>query len=287
MSDLHQLFNVSDSVCKRQMLKVNINKSKIMVFQRSKSKVVDFACPYRVRAECPKECEIRLNGERMQEVHEFKYLGLIMCKHGSMDGETKERAEQGRDVAGSLGCIMKGRTVSMDVKKGLRDGITVPTITCASMTWVWNERQRSRIQAVEMSYLRSAWEVQKMDGESNESVYNRSGMSSKGEGMKCGVVEGVKHNTLRWFGHMERMTENVITKSIYEYGRCGGCKGMTSSKMGDGMLEYVRERGKREEREDYSMQRGNARIGISGDFCHSYPLTRGALRNWHQIQIDR
>ncbi len=40
----------------------------------------------------------------------------------------------------------------------------------SSETRVWNERLRSRIQAVEMSYLRGACGVQKMDGESNESV---------------------------------------------------------------------------------------------------------------------
>ncbi len=121
----------------------------------------------------------------MEEVHEFKYLGLIMCKHGSMEGETRERVVQGRKVVESLGCMMKGRTVSMEVKKGLCDGIIVPTITYASETWVWNERQRSSIEAVEMRYLRSACAVQGMDGESDESVYNRFGMSSKGEGMKC------------------------------------------------------------------------------------------------------
>ncbi len=56
---------------------------------------------------------------------------------------------------------------------------------------VWNER----IQAVEMNFLRSACGVQRMDGKSNESVYNRSGMLSKDEGMKRGVEEGVKRNT--------------------------------------------------------------------------------------------
>ncbi len=66
-----------------------------------------------------------------------------------------------------------------------------------------------------MSYLRSACGVWRMDGESNESVYNRFGMSSEDEGMKCGVVEGIKRNTQSWFGHMERMTENEMTKRIY------------------------------------------------------------------------
>ncbi len=111
-----------------------------MVFERCKSEVVDFVCPYRVRVECPKECEIRLNGEKMEEVHEFKYLGLIRCKHGSIEGETRETAVQGRKVIGSLEHVMKGRIVSMEVKKGLHDGIIVPTITYASETWVWNER---------------------------------------------------------------------------------------------------------------------------------------------------
>ncbi len=49
-----------------------------------------------------------------------------------MEGETRERTVQGRKVVGSLGRMMKGRTVSMEVKKGLRDGIIVPT----SETWV-------------------------------------------------------------------------------------------------------------------------------------------------------
>ncbi len=126
----------------------------------------------------------------MEEVHEFKYLGSIMCKHGSMEGETREKVVQGRKVVGSQGCMTKGRTVGLEVKKGLCDGIIVPSITYASETWVWNKRQRSKIQAVEMSYLRGACGVQRMYGESNESVSNRFAMPCTGEGMKCGVVEG-------------------------------------------------------------------------------------------------
>ena len=49
------------------------------------------------------------------------------------------------------------------------------TLTYASETWAWNEGQRSRIQAVEMNYLRGAYSLSRMDGESNEIVYGRSG----------------------------------------------------------------------------------------------------------------
>ncbi len=66
-----------------------------------------------------------------------------------------------------------------------------------------------------MSYLRSGCSVNRMDGESNENLYRKSGMSSIGEGISCGVVEMVKCSTLRWFGHLERMNERELTKRIY------------------------------------------------------------------------
>ncbi len=70
-------------------------------------------------------------------------------------------------------------------------------------------------QAMEMRYLRGACGVSRMDGMSNESVYERFGMCHVGEGKKCGVVEEVKRQTLKWFGHMERMEEGKMTRRVY------------------------------------------------------------------------
>ncbi len=95
-------------------------------------------------------------------------------------------------MVGSLGCIMNGTSVSMEVKRDLRNTVIVLTLTYASKIWSWNESQRSRVQAMEMSYLRSAYGVSRMDGMSNESVYEHFGMCHVSEGKKCGVVEEVK-----------------------------------------------------------------------------------------------
>ncbi len=43
-----------------------------------------------------------------------------------------------------------------------------------------------------MSYLRGACGLNRMDGESNESLYGKFGRSFKSEGMNCRVVEVVK-----------------------------------------------------------------------------------------------
>ncbi len=79
-----------------------------------------------------------------------------------------------------MGRIMKGRSVSMEVKRDVRNTVIVPTLTYASETWAWNESQGSRVQAVEMSYLRSACGLSRMDGMRNESVYERFGMCHMG-----------------------------------------------------------------------------------------------------------
>ncbi len=121
----------------------------------------------------------------MEEVNDFRYLGSVMGKHGDTEGETRERALQGRKVVGSLGRIMNGRNVSMEVKRDLINTVIIPTLTYASETWAWNISQRSRVQAVEMSYLRGACGVSRRDGMVNESVYDRFGMCQGGQGKKC------------------------------------------------------------------------------------------------------
>ena len=70
---------------------------------------------------------------------------------------------------------------------------------------MWNRTQYSGVCAVEMSYLRGASGVTRWDGESNKIMYEMCGMSSQANGVNCGVVEWVKRNTLRWFGHIWRM----------------------------------------------------------------------------------
>ncbi len=73
-----------------------------MYYKKRKSEVIEFANQYRMRAKNQRQCKIRMNEQLMEEVNEFKYLGSI-CKYGSMEGEIRERAIQGRKAIGSLG----------------------------------------------------------------------------------------------------------------------------------------------------------------------------------------
>ena len=60
------------------------------------------------------------------------------------------------------------------------------------------------------SYLRGAYGVTRWEGDSNESVYERCGMGTSADGVKCGAVEWVKRNTLREFGHQTTMDHHGL-----------------------------------------------------------------------------
>ncbi len=68
----------------------------------------------------------------MAVVKEFKYLGTVY-------GRRNKRAVKGRSVIGSLARVMKGRNVSMEVKRGLRNSILLQTLIYGSEMCSGNE----------------------------------------------------------------------------------------------------------------------------------------------------
>lgn len=71
----------------------------------------------------------------MEEAEEFKYLGKLLSKYGSMKGKVRERTVNRRQTIGSIKRIMRGRGVNMKVRKGLRNSMVLPTLTYAPEKW--------------------------------------------------------------------------------------------------------------------------------------------------------
>src|SRR5277367_2527837 len=64
--DLRELVQCFADVCKRRKMKVNVDKSKVMVFERNGMS----------------QCEVMIDDERLEVVNEFKYLGNMFEKRG-------------------------------------------------------------------------------------------------------------------------------------------------------------------------------------------------------------
>ncbi len=152
---------------------------------------------------------------------------------------------KGRSVVGLLVGVVKGRNVSMEVKRGLRNSILLPTLTYGSENWTWNGMQQSRVHAVEMGYMRGSCGVSRLNGLSNESVYERCGMRGRGSGVGCGMVKWVKRRTLRWFGHIDRIGNEEFVKMYMSSVEGKNRRGRPLVRWEDRVKEYVNERGVR------------------------------------------
>ncbi len=113
-------------------------------------------------------------------------------------------------------------------------------------------------------------------------MYERFGMSHVDVGKKWGGVEEVTRQTLKWFGHMERMEEGKMTRRVYMSGIEGGnVRGRPPVNWRDRVQEYVREKGEGSLRNFEQARRECQDRERWKLFCHGHPLV-GAPRSRHQ-----
>ena len=78
--DLRVMVGRLAEVCKRRVLKVNAGKSKVMV----------------LNGEDGLECEVDVDGIRLEHISEFKYSGCVLDELGTDGAECSRKAASGR-----------------------------------------------------------------------------------------------------------------------------------------------------------------------------------------------
>ena len=114
---LCQLVSEFGRVCERRKLRVNVNKSKVMRCTRNQNNA---------------GLNVMLNGEALEEVDQFKYLGSVIAANGGVEADVRHRVNEGCKVLGALKGVMKNRGLGMNVKKVLYEKVIVPTVIYGS-----------------------------------------------------------------------------------------------------------------------------------------------------------
>ncbi|GBP95044.1 hypothetical protein EVAR_64276_1 [Eumeta japonica] len=92
--------NMNDSVKKRGM-KVNVGKTQILIFERGEWTI---------------ECDILIEGEKVEQVKEFVYLGSLFTNDGKHDRDIGRRINAGNKVHGDLLAVMNSKNVSQQMR---------------------------------------------------------------------------------------------------------------------------------------------------------------------------
>lgn len=153
--------------------------------------------------------KIELEGTRLQQVDNFKYLGSVVNKDGKIDQELNSRITAASCLFNSIKWIfLNKREVAKQTKIAVYKSTYVPTLSYSSEMWTMTQRQKGRLQAMEMRFLR------KIEGKTlrDKVRSNTIRRNLKVESLQTRVEKG----QLRWFVHIHRMDANRIPETIYK-----------------------------------------------------------------------
>ena len=189
---LQRLVTEFGRVCERRKLKVNIDKSKVMCCMREGEDA---------------RMNVILNGQVLEEVSHFKYLGSIIAANGGVEEDVCQRVNEGCKVWGAMKGVMKSRGLGMNVKRELYERVVVPTVTYGSELWGMKVSERNKLNVFEMRCLRNMVGVTRLDRFRNEEIRRRTGVTLE-------LDKRVDRNVLRWYGHVERMDDQRLLKRV-------------------------------------------------------------------------
>uniref|UniRef100_A0A146KQ35 RNA-directed DNA polymerase from mobile element jockey n=1 Tax=Lygus hesperus TaxID=30085 RepID=A0A146KQ35_LYGHE len=180
---LQHNLNMIIMALERRSMRVSLEKTKTMVISRQRSRH-----------------EIRAKGRVLDQVREFKYLGVMISEDGKLTNEINARvAAAGKLYQAVNSKFLRKREVTDRTKVSVYKSTYVPILTHSCESWATTSKTESRIQAAEMRYLRRVVGATRRDRIRNTTI--RSSLNLE-------PLSGrVRRHQLSWFGHVQRMPE--------------------------------------------------------------------------------
>ncbi len=141
--------------------------------------------------------DIRVNGEKLDCVNRFKYMGAIIADEGSKP-EILARIVQATIALAKLKTIWHYRNTALSSKIRLMRSLVMSIFLYACESWTLTADTERSIQAMEMRRLRKLLGITYRDHMSNEDVRNRTRQAI---GPHEGLLTTVKRRKLKSYGH--------------------------------------------------------------------------------------
>jgi Reverse transcriptase (RNA-dependent DNA polymerase) len=209
---LKKVMDGLNEAAKTYDMKINVKKTKTMVVSREEGRTAN----------------IIIDGQNVEQVKKFKYLGAIMTENGTCIEEVKARIGMAKEAfSRTKELVTKG--LKKELKKRLVKTLVWSVALYGCETWTMKKEVVDRLNAFEMWGWRRMEKVSWKDKKTNEAI-----MVSVGE-ERC-FVQAVMKRKKNWIGHVVR--GNSLLKLVIE-GRMEGKKMRGRPRMG--MIDDLKE----------------------------------------------
>ena len=189
--DLQYNINMLNNELSKRGMKINAKKTKTMIVNREN-----------------KTHNLKLGRVELEQVKSYKYLGVMINSEGRLREEISQRIQKATNVYHHLGkAFISKKELTMKTKMAVYNTVFCPTLLYGSETWTLDSREHSRVQATQMKYLRRVTGKTKRDKIRNTTIRDQTKTDD--------IKTKIEVNQLRWFGHVNRMNDDRIAKSVY------------------------------------------------------------------------
>src|SRR6476661_7033908 len=177
---LQSLMDSLNTTGKHYDLKINIKKTKAMVVSRNGGERVN----------------ITVEGQSVEQVSKFRYLGSLISEDGRCLDDVKTRIGTAKDAFNKRKELLT-RSIRVDLRKRLVKILVWPVVLNECETWTMRKEEINRLNAFEMWVWRRMGKVSWMDKRTNEQV-----ISSMNE--KRSLIKTIWDSKKNWIGHVVR-----------------------------------------------------------------------------------
>ncbi|KAK3568639.1 hypothetical protein QTP86_011431 [Hemibagrus guttatus] len=139
---------------------------------------------------------VRLQGEEVKKVQEFKYLGSTVQSNGECGKEVKKRVKAGWNGWRKVSGVLCDQKISVRIKGKVYRTVVRAAMLYGLETVSLRKRQEAELEVAELKMLRFSLGVTRLDRIRNEYIRGTAHVGRLGD--------KVKEARLRWFGHVQR-----------------------------------------------------------------------------------
>nr|VZH92153.1 unnamed protein product [Spirometra erinaceieuropaei] len=152
--------------------------------------------------------QINVNGNQLQVVENFPYLGSTLSHNTKIDDEVANRISKASQAFGRLrNTVWQRHGLQLSTKLKMYKAVILPTLLYGAETWTVYTRQARRLNHFHLSCLRRILRLNWQDRIPDTEVLERTGILS--------IYAILKQMPLRWSGHLVRMDDERLPKRLF------------------------------------------------------------------------
>ena len=153
------------------------------------------------------EPTITVNGQKLQVVDKFTYLGNTLSRAVHIDDEVTARTAKARVAFGRLRTnVWERNGIRLDTKLKVYKAVVLPTLLYACETWTVYQGHAKKLNHFHLSCLRKILKIRWQDKIPDTEVLKKEKTQS--------VYTLLNLAQLRWTGHVTRMPDERLPKKV-------------------------------------------------------------------------